>query len=117
MRLTHQGLTYKLTWVSPRDVDLSKFRVTLYNKGPAPRPSKGKAVVTGRVLHATFTLRPGQIVYVNLFALDVSGNFSRVTKLIVAPGKIVAKSKHKVAKKKARSTKKPAGKTPPKKKS
>ena len=58
------------------------------------------------MLHATFTLRPGQIVYVNLFALDVSGNFSRVTKLIVAPGKIVAKSKRKVAKKKAKSTKK-----------
>jgi hypothetical protein len=101
--------------VSPRDKDLSKFRVTLYDKGPAPRPSKGKAVVTGRVLHATFTLRPGQVVYVNLFALDVSTNFSRVTRLIVAPGKVIAKSKHKVAKKKA---KKVAGKTtPPKKKS
>jgi hypothetical protein len=105
VRLTHSGLTYTLRWVSPRDKDLSKFRVTLYDKGPAPRPSKGKAVVTGRVLHATFTLKPGQIVYVNLFALDVSTNFSRVTKLIVAPGKIVPKSKHKVAKKKKASGK------------
>jgi hypothetical protein len=117
VKLVQQGLRYKLTWVSPRDADLSKFRVTLYDKGPAPRPSKGKAVVTGRVLHASFTLRPGQIVYVNLFALDVSGNFSRVTKLIIAPGKIVAKSKHKVAKKKAKSTKKAHKTTPPKKKS
>ncbi|MDX6631929.1 MAG: hypothetical protein QOH00_4175 [Gaiellales bacterium] len=111
VRLTHSGLTYTLKWVSPRDKDLSKFRVTLYDKGPGPRPSKGKAVVTGRVLHATFTLRAGQVVYVNLFAIDVSGNFSRVTKLIVAPGKIVPKSKHKVAKKKkVTSAKKKAGK-------
>jgi fibronectin type 3 domain-containing protein len=110
VRLTHSGLTYTLKWVSPRDKDLSKFRVTLYDKGPGPRPSKGKAVVTGRVLHATFTLRAGQVVYVNLFAIDVSGNFSRVTRLIVAPGKIVPKSKHKVVKKKVKSTKKKAGK-------
>jgi hypothetical protein len=109
VRLTHSGLTYTLRWVSPRDKDLSKFRVTLYNKSPAKRPSLGKAVVTGRVLHATFTLRPGQVVYVNLFALDVSTNYSRVSKLIVAPGKIVAKSKHKVTKKKAaRKTTQPA---------
>ena len=57
VRLTHSGLTYTLRWVSPRDRDLSKFRVTLYNKGPAKRPSLGKAVVTGRVLHASFTLK------------------------------------------------------------
>jgi hypothetical protein len=107
--LTHAGLTYTLRWVSPRDRDLSKFRVTLYDKGPAKLPKIGKAVVTGRVLHATFTLRPGQVVYVNLFALDVSGNFSRVTRLIVAPGKIVPKSKHKVVKKKAKRRKKKAG--------
>jgi len=104
--LTHFGLTYTLTWVSPRDPDLSKFRVTLYPKGPAA-PQKGKAVVNGRVLHATFTLRPGQIVYVNLFALDVSGNFSRVTKLIVAPDTL-AGSKHKLVKKRATSKKPPA---------
>jgi hypothetical protein len=107
--LTHAGLTYTLKWASPRDADLSKFRVTLYDKGPAA-PKKGKAVVNGRVLHATFTLRPGQIVYANLFALDVSGNFSRVTRLIVVPDKL-ARSKHKLVKKKAKSKTAP----PPKK--
>jgi hypothetical protein len=100
VRLVRDGVRYTLTWVSPRDRDLSKFRVTLFDKRPAPRPSKGKAIVTGRVLHASFTLRPGQRVYVNLFALDVSGNFSRVSRLIVVPKQlIVPKSKHKGAKK------------------
>ena len=90
-----------LTWVSPRDRDLSKFRVTLYNNGPAPRPSKGKAVITGRVLRASFTLKAGQIVYVNLFAIDLSGNWSRVTRLIVMPDKLGGAKAHK-HKKKAR---------------
>jgi hypothetical protein len=112
VKLTHSGLRYLLTWVSPRDPDLSKFRVTLYDKKPPTRPSLGKAVVTGRVLRASFTLTRGRKVYVTLFALDVSGNFSKVTKYVVAPGAIVAKSKHKVAKKKAAATKK----TVPKKK-
>jgi hypothetical protein len=101
VKLTHVGLSYSLSWVSPRDLDLSKFRVTLYDKKPPTRPSLGKAVVTGRVLHATFRLTPGRRVYVTLFALDVSGNFSRVTKLVVAPGTAKARSKHKVAKKTA----------------
>ena len=105
--LTHVGLVYTLKWVSPRDPDLSKFRVTLFPKTPAVRPSLGKAIVTGRVLHATFTLKAGQKVYVNLFAFDVTGNFSRVSQYIVAPV-IQAKSKHKVTKKKG-------AKTPPKK--
>ncbi len=105
--LTRAGLTYTLKWVSPKDRDLSKFRVTLYDTGPAPKPSKGKVVGQGRVLHATFTLTPGKRTYVNLFALDVTGNFSRVTRLIVAPGKaVVPKSK----KKKAAVTKPPAKK-------
>ena len=59
--------------------------------------------MTGRVLHATFTLAAGQKVYVNLFALDVSGNFSRVTKYVVVPA-IVTRSKHKVAKQKPKTT-------------
>jgi hypothetical protein len=115
VKLTHSGLKYTLSWVSPRDLDLSKFRVTLHDKGPAKRPSLGKAVVTGRVLHATFKLKAGQKVYVTLFALDVSGNFSKVSKRIVAPGQaIVAKSKNKNVKKPAK--KKPAIKKPVKKK-
>ena len=82
--------------MSPRDRDLSKFRVTLYDKGPAPKPSKGKVVGQGRVLHATFTLKPGKRTYVTLFALDVVGNYSKVSKRIVAPGKaVVPKSKKK----------------------
>jgi hypothetical protein len=117
VRLTHSGLTYTLRWVSPRDKDLSKFRVTLYDKKPPSRPSLGKAVITGRVLHATFALAAGRRVYVTLWALDVSGNYSKVTKLVVAPGAIVPKSKHKVAKKKAAVTKKTvAKKKPPKEK-
>jgi hypothetical protein len=109
VKLVRTGARWKLTWVSPRDADLSHFRVTLYPKGPALKPSIGKAIVTGRVLKTSFTLKPGQIVYVNLFALDVSGNFSRVTRLIVMPNHLFsARSKHKV--------KKTAGKkTPPKK--
>ena len=101
------GAKITMTWVSPKDRDLSKFRVTLYNNGPASRPSKGKAVVTGRVLHASFTLKAGQVVYVNLFAIDLSGNWSRVTRLIVMPDKLFAsKSKHKkVVKKKANGSK------------
>jgi hypothetical protein len=114
VKLARDGLNYTLTWVSPRDRDLSKFRVTLYNKKPAPRPSKGKAIVTGRVLHATFTLKPGKRVYVNLFALDVVGNFSRVSKLIVTP-QIVAKSKHKTTQQQP-AKKKPVKKKPARKK-
>jgi hypothetical protein len=117
VRLTHSRLNYLLTWKSPRDIDLSKFRVTLYDKKPPTRPSLGRAVVTGRVLHASFTLKPGRKVYVTLFALDVSGNFSRVTKLVVAPGTIVTRSKHKVVKKAAAKKKTaPKKKTVPKKK-
>ncbi len=71
VRLTHVGLKYTLKWVSPKDRDLSKFRVTLNDKGPASKPSKGKVVGQGRVLHATFTLKPGKRTYVTLFALDV----------------------------------------------
>jgi hypothetical protein len=120
VRLTHAGLTYTLKWVSPKDRDLSKFRVTLYDKEPAPKPSKGKVVGQGRVLHATFTLTPGKRVYVNLFALDVVGNFSRVTRLIVAPGSaVVPKSKKKKAvagktgtKPPAKTVKKPAPEKP-----
>jgi hypothetical protein len=111
--LGHAGLVYTLKWVSPRDPDLSKFRVTLTAKTTAPRPSVGRAVVTGRVLHATFTLTAGQKVYVNLFALDVTGNFSRVSQYIVAPS-FQTKSKHKAAKKKAAATKKTVKKKPPK---
>jgi hypothetical protein len=106
--LTHAGLRYTLKWVTPRDPDLSKFRVVLYPKRPSPRPAVGKAVATGRVLHASFTLTPGQRVYVNLFALDVSGNFSRVSMPIAAPERI-ARRKHvvrKAAKPKASAPKK-----------
>jgi hypothetical protein len=112
VKIKRVGATITMTWVSPKDRDLSKFRVTLFNNGPAKRPSLGKAIVTGRVLHASFKLKAGQVVYVNLFAIDLSGNFSRVTRLIVMPDKLFQpKSKHKkVAKKKASGTK-----TPPKK--
>ena len=64
------------------------------------------------MLHATFTLRRGQIAYANLFAVDLSGNFSRVTRLIVMPDKIVA---HKKAAKKTGEARR-GTKTPPKKK-
>ena len=64
------------------------------------------------------TLKAGQVVYVNLFAIDLSGNFSRVTRLIVMPDKLIEpKSKHKkVAKKKVAKQKASGTKTPPKKK-
>ena len=112
VKIKRVGAKITMTWLSPKDRDLSKFRVTLYNNGPAVRPSKGKAIVTGRVLHASFKLKAGQIVYVNLFAIDLSGNFSRVTRLIVMPDRLFEpKSKHKkVVKKKTAGTK-----TPPKK--
>ena len=48
------------------------------------RPSSRGACCTPRSRS-----RPGQVVYVNLFALDLSGNFSRVTRLIVMPDKLV----------------------------
>ena len=100
VKIKRVGAKITMTWVSPKDRDLSKFRVTLYNNGPA-RARRGKAVVTGRVLHASFTLKAGQVVYVNLFAIDLSGNFSRVTRLIVMPDKLVEpKSKHKKVTKK-----------------
>ena len=107
VRLKRVGATITMTWVSPRDRDLSKFRVTLYNNGPAARPAIGKAIVTGRVLRASFKLKARQIVYVNLFAIDLSGNFSRVTRLIVMPDRLVAPKK--LAKKKPppANTKKP----------
>jgi hypothetical protein len=109
VRLVRNGARYTLAWVSPRDPDLSKFRVTLYDKGPGKRPSKGKAVVTGRVLRASFTLRPAQVVWVNLFAIDVSGNYSRLSMRVVAPDRLfAARSRHKVAKKKAVAPKKKA---------
>jgi fibronectin type 3 domain-containing protein len=112
VKIKRVGAKITMTWLSPKDRDLSKFRVTLYNNGPAVRPSKGKAIVTGRVLHCSFNLKAGQIVYVNLFAIDLSGNFSRVTRLIVMPDRLFEpKSKHKkVVKKKTAGTK-----TPPKK--
>jgi hypothetical protein len=112
VRLTRSGLTYTLKWVSPKDRDLSKFRVTLYDKGPAPKPSKGKVVGQGRVLHATFTLTPGKRTYLNLFALDVTGNFSRVTRLIVAPGKAVVPKSKKKKPVTSKTVEKPAGKKP-----
>jgi hypothetical protein len=112
VKIKRVGAKITMTWVSPKDRDLSKFRVTLFNKGPAKRPSLGKAIVTGRVLHASFKLEAGQVVYVNLFAIDLSGNYSRVTRLIVMPDKLFEpKSKHKKAAKK----KAPGTKTPPKK--
>ena len=112
VRLKRVGAKITMTWVSPKDRDLSHFRVTLYNKGPAPRPSKGKAVVTGRVLQTSFTLKAGQVVYVNLFAIDLSGNFSRVHRLIVMPDKIVVpKSKHKAGRRSPRS-RRPARRAP-----
>ena len=119
VKIKRVGAKITMTWVSPKDRDLSKFRVTLFNNGPAKRPAVGKAIVTGRVLHASFKLKAGQVVYVNLFAIDLSGNFSRVTRLIVMPDKLFEpKSKHKkVAKKKVAAKKKASGtKTPPKKK-
>jgi hypothetical protein len=113
VRLKRVGATITMTWISPRDRDLSKFRVTLYNNGPAPRPAIGKAVVTGRVLRASFKLKARQIVYVNLFAIDLSGNFSRVTRLIVMPDKLaVPKTRpEKAAKKKAAATPTKSAKT------
>jgi hypothetical protein len=106
VRLKRVGTKITMSWVSPKDRDLSHFRVTLLKNGPAKRPALGKVVVTGRVLKTSFKLKAGQIVYVNLFAIDLSGNFSRVTRLIVMPDKIVVpKSKHKkVAKQKAGAT-------------
>ena len=74
------------------------------------RPSLGKAVVNGRVLGTTFLLKRGQRVYVTLYALDVSGNYSKITKYVVAPGG--AAKKHTVTKKKTTVKKT----TPPKKK-
>jgi hypothetical protein len=93
VRLKRVGASFTMTWVSPKDRDLSHFRVTLYDNGPAARPAIGKAVVTGRVLRASFKLKARQIVYINLFAIDLSGNFSRVTKLIVMPDKLVVPKK------------------------
>ncbi len=111
VRIKRAGAKITMSWVSPKDRDLSKFRVTLYDNGPAQRPSRGKAIVTGRVLHASFALRAGQVVYANVFAIDLSGNFSRVTRLIVMPDRLVQpRSKHKLVKKKAKS------RTPPPKK-
>jgi hypothetical protein len=115
VRIKRVGAKITMTWVSPKDRDLSKFRVTLFNNGPASRPSRGKAVVTGRVLHASFTLKAGQVVYVNLFAIDLSGNWSRVTRLIVMPDKLFApKSKHKKVVKKKSAGSKTAPKKPKK---
>jgi hypothetical protein len=118
VRLKRVGAKITMTWISPKDRDLSKFRVTLYNNGPAQRPSRGKAIITGRVLRATFALTAGQVVYVNLFAIDLSGNWSRVTRLIVMPDRLFApKSKHKKVGKHTKVTKKKhtGAKTPPKK--
>jgi hypothetical protein len=113
VRLKRVGAKIMMTWVSPKDRDLSKFRVTLYNNGPAPRPSKGKAIITGRVLRASFTLKAGQIVYVNLFAIDLSGNWSRVTRLIVMPDRLGGAKAHKH--KKGAKKHAAGAKTPPKK--
>ncbi len=59
MKIKRVGAKITMTWVSPKDRDLSKFRVTLFNNGPAKRPAIGKAIVTGRVLHASFNAQGG----------------------------------------------------------
>ena len=114
VRFTRVGARVTLRWVSPRDPDLSHFVVNLNKNGPAKNPGVRPVVFKGRSLTASFTLRAGQVAYVNLFSVDLSGNYSRVTRLIVMPDKlIVAKSKKKKVVKKAKPPKKTV--TPPKK--
>ena len=105
VRVTRSGFRITMRWVSPRDPDLSHFVVSLRKNGPIKRPRGGQIVFKGRKLTASFTLKAGQITYANLFAVDLSGNVSRVVRLIVMPDKIVVpKSTHKAGKKKAGAT-------------
>jgi hypothetical protein len=114
VRLTRVGARLTLRWVSPKDPDLSHFVVNLNRNGPAKNPGVRPIVFKGRKLTASFTLKPKQIAYVNLFSIDLSGNYSRVTRLIVMPDNlIVAKAKKKKVVKKATPPKKTV--TPPKK--
>ena len=69
-------------------------------------------VAQGRVLHATFTLKPGKRTYVTLFALDVVGNFSKVSKLMVAAGTAVVPKSKKKKPAGNKTVKKPAVKKP-----
>jgi hypothetical protein len=116
VRISRVGARITMRWVSPKNLDLSHFVVNLNKKGPAKNPGVRPIVFKGRKLTATFTLHAGQIAYVNLFAVDLSGNFSRVTRRIVMP-KVLSVGKHKKgAKTAAPKTTTPPKKVPPKKK-
>jgi hypothetical protein len=106
VRVRRVGARIIVTWVSPKDPDLSHFVLTLNASGPVRAPTAGHLIFKGRKLQTSFTLKAGQITYANLFSLDLSGNYSpRVYRLIVMPDRLaVPKSKHKAGKK-----------TPPKK--
>ncbi len=106
MRVKRVGARITMTWVSPKDKDLSHFVVNLNKLGPAKNPGVRPIVFKGRKLTATFTLQAGQVTYANLFAIDLSGNYSRVTRKIVMPKVLV------VAKHKKRVAKTPPAKTP-----
>jgi hypothetical protein len=112
VRVVRVGARITMKWVSPKDRDLSYFVVRLNASGPLQKPVAGRVVFKGRKLEASFTLKPGQVTYANLFAVDLSGNASRrVFRLIVMPDQLaVPKSKHKIGKKKpaAGKTAKPA---------
>jgi hypothetical protein len=98
VRVTRVGARITMRWVSPKDADLSHFVLNLNKNGPAKNPGVRPIKFKGRKLTATFTLRAGQIAYANLFSVDLSGNYSRVTRKIVMPKTlIVAKSKKKKA--------------------
>lgn len=115
VRLTRIGGRLTLRWVSPKDPDLSHFVVNLNRNGPAKNPGVRPIVFKGRKLTASFTLKAKQVAYVNLFSVDLSGNYSRVTRLIVMPAKlVVAKAKKKKVVKKATTPPKKTT-TPPKK--
>jgi hypothetical protein len=100
VRLTRVGARFTLHWVSPKDLDLSHFVVNLNKNGPAKNPGVRPIVFKGRKLTASFTLRAGQVSWVNLFSVDLSGNYARVSRKVVMPKQlVVAKSKKKIVKK------------------
>ena len=110
VRFSRSGFRITMRWISPKDPDLSHFVLSLRKNGPIRKPRGGQIVFKGRKLQASFTLKAGAITYANLFAVDLSGNMSRVVRLIVMPDKIAVKAK-KTGKKPA-----PGTTTPPKKK-
>ena len=101
VRVKRAGARITMTWVSPKDSDLSHFVLNLNKKGPAKNPGVRPIVFKGRKLKASFTLRAGQTAYANLFSVDLSGNYSRVTRKIVMPKTFAVPKKKKAVKKTA----------------